>query len=232
MPIVAFISPKGGAGKTTASLLLALGLSERGHRVAMIDSDPNKPLVHWAALPGKPEAISVHPAPTFQDIRDALREARRKEPEWIILDTEGSLRGAMAFAGLQANLVLTPLAASQLEANQAVKAAELVLQHGSRSGRPLPHRCILTRVPAGLKPKSIKMVVEQLRSHNVALLPTAIIEKEAFRLLFAVGGGFEQLIEYGAHGVDSAKANADAYLAAVLEVMGTRPPAPVSSDPL
>ena len=61
---IAFISPKGGVGKTTAALLLALGLAERGQRVAIIDSDPNKPLVRWAALPRRPELISVHAAPT------------------------------------------------------------------------------------------------------------------------------------------------------------------------
>ena len=50
MPNVVFISPKGGAGKTTAAVSLALAAAERGQRVAMIDSDPNKPLVHWADL--------------------------------------------------------------------------------------------------------------------------------------------------------------------------------------
>ena len=97
MPAVAFVSPKGGAGKTTAALLLALGLANRRQRVAMIDSDPNKPLVAWAAMAGRPDLISVHPAPTLQDVRDALREAQRRQPDWVILDTEGSMRGAMAF---------------------------------------------------------------------------------------------------------------------------------------
>ena len=108
MPSVAFVSPKGGAGKTTAALLLALGLAERGETVAVIDSDPNKPFVHWAALPGKPPGISVHPAPTAHDVRDALREANRRSPGWIILDTEGSIRGAMVFATMPLDLILTP----------------------------------------------------------------------------------------------------------------------------
>ena len=92
----------------------------------MIDSDPNKPLVHWASLPGRPEKISVHPAPMLEDMRDALREAQRKQPDWLILDTEGSIRGAMAFTTLRLDLVVTPLAASQLEAIQAIKAAEML----------------------------------------------------------------------------------------------------------
>jgi len=219
LPTVAFVNPKGGAGKTTAALLLALGLSKQGHRVAMIDSDPNKPLVHWASLPNRPEKVSVHPAPTMEDMRDALREAQRKQPDWLILDTEGSIRGAMAFTTMRLDLVVTPLAASQLEAIQAIKAAEMVAQFGRRAGRPLPHRCLLTRVPAALRPRSLKDVVEQLRASEIEILPIPLIEKEAFRTLFAVGGGFDELERSGVSGVPAARANADAYLASILELV-------------
>jgi chromosome partitioning protein len=223
LPAVAFVSPKGGAGKTTAALLLALGLAEHGHRVGMIDSDPNKPLVHWASLPGRPELITVHPAPTVQDVRDALSEARRHRPDWIILDTEGSIRGAMAFTALPLDLVLTPLAGSQLEALQAIKASEIVGEFGGRYGRNLLHRCLLTRVPAAIRPRSLKAVVEQLRGRNIQMLPTALIEKEAFRTLFAVGGGFAALEQSGVSGVPAARENAKLYLQSVLELLSSAP---------
>jgi chromosome partitioning protein len=219
LPAVAFVSPKGGAGKTTAALLLALGLSARGHRVAIIDSDPNKPLVRWASLPDCPRTISVHPAPTAQDMRDALREAQRKQPDWIILDTEGSIRGAMVFTTIRLDMVVTPLAASQLEAVEAIKAAELVGQYGRRQGRELLHRALLTRVPAAVRPRSVKQVVQQLRDKGVDLLPTALMEKEAFRMLFDVGGDLEGLERHGAHGLASARTVATAYVDSVLEAL-------------
>lgn len=219
MPNIAFVSPKGGAGKTTAALLLALGLNARGGRVAMIDSDPNKPLVHWANLPGRPPKVTVHPAPTAEDIRDALREAQRLNPDWIILDTEGSVRGAMAFTALRLDLVLTPLAASQLEALQAIKAAEMVRQFGKRAGRTTPHRCLLTRVPAAVRPKALRLVVDELKASDIQLLNTPLIEKEAFRQLFMVGGGLEGLAEVGQSGLAAAQANADAYVTAVLDLL-------------
>ncbi len=220
LPTVAFVSPKGGAGKTTAALLLALGLAERGLRVAIIDSDPNKPMVHWAGLPGRPDLITVHAAPTEFDIRDALREAQRKQPDWLILDTEGSIRGAMAFRSLHPNLILTPLAASQLEALQAIKATEIVGQFGRHGAQAPLHRALLTRVPAALRPRSLKQVVEQLRANHMEMLPTALIEKEAFRALFAIGGGFDALAEEGISGVPAARANAQLYLEAVMELLG------------
>jgi chromosome partitioning protein len=42
MPVIAFCSPKGGAGKTTAATVLATELAERGASVTIIDADPNK----------------------------------------------------------------------------------------------------------------------------------------------------------------------------------------------
>jgi chromosome partitioning protein len=214
--VIAFISPKGGAGKTTAALVLGLGLVEQGRRVAMIDSDPNKPLVHWAKLPGRPAGITVHPAPTLQDIPDARREALRRDPEWMILDTEGTVRGAMAFTAIRPDLIVTPLAGSQLEALETVKAAEMVRASGRLGGRLTPHRGLLTRIPAAIRPRSLKVVVDQLRSHEIELLPTALLEKEAFRALFSIGGGFDGLAAAGVGGVAAARNNAQAYVEAVL----------------
>lgn len=220
LPVIAFISPKGGAGKTTAALVLALGLVEQGRRVAMIDSDPNKPLVEWSTLPNPPDGLTIHPAPTAQDIADAQRDARRHDPDWIILDTEGSVRGAMAFTTLRPDLALTPLAGSQLEATQAIKAAEMVREFGRRGGRALPHRCLLTRIPAAIRPRSLEAVVEQLKQHQIEFLPTALLEKEAFRAMFRIGGGFAGLEAAGVGGVAAARRNAEAYVEAVLALLG------------
>lgn len=215
MPNIAFISPKGGAGKTTAALLLALGLAERGSRVALIDSDPNKPLVRWGGLPGRPERVSVHAAPTVPDIREAAAEARRFNPEWTIVDTEGSVRGAMVFAALRFDAVITPLTGSAMDAVEAIKASELVASFGKRQGNDLPYACLMSRVPAALKPRSLRAVVAQLRAREIDILPTPLIEKEAFRALFELGGGLGGLERQGVGGVAAARANVAAYVEAV-----------------
>jgi chromosome partitioning protein len=226
MPNVAFITPKGGAGKTTAALLLALGLAEQGQRVALIDSDPNKPLMRWAALPGRPEGVEVYPAPTIQDIRDVVRLARRREPDWIIVDTEGSVRGAMVFAALRFDLVVTPSMPSQLDAIEAIKASELVAAFGKRAGASLLHQCLLTRVPAALRLRSLKSVIQQLKAREIQVMPTVLIEKEAFKALFEAGGGLGGLQALGVAGVAAARANVQAYVAAVVEAVGQAGSAP------
>jgi chromosome partitioning protein len=219
MPNVVFISPKGGAGKTTAAVALALGLVERGCRVALIDSDPNKPLVGWAALSGRSSAISVHPAPTVPDIRDAAREAERRSPDWIILDTEGTERGTAVLAALRFDVALTPLAGSQLDLREAIKAAEIVDAFNRRGGRAIAHRALLTRVPAAIKPRMLKSVVAQLHAAGVQILPTPLLEKEAFRAMFQIGGGFDALEHEGVFGADAARRNVEAYVTDVEDLV-------------
>ena len=219
MPNVVFISPKGGAGKTTAAVALTLGLVAGGRRVALIDSDPNKPLVAWGALPGCPAAVSIHPAPTVSDIRDAAREANRRSPDWIILDTEGTERGTAVLAALRFDVALTPLAGSQLDLREAIKAADIVQAFGRRGGRPIAHRALLTRVPAAIRPRMLKSVVAQLRQAGVQILPTPLLEKEAFRALFNIGGGFDALERHGVWGAEAARQNAAAYVADVEDLV-------------
>jgi chromosome partitioning protein len=232
MPNVVFLSPKGGAGKTTAAVALALGLAELGRRVALIDSDPNKPLLRWAGLPNRPDAISVHAAPTVPDIRDAVREAQRRSPDWFILDTEGTERGTAVFAAMRFDLVLTPLAGSQLELNEAIKAAQLVRAFGGRGGRPVAHRALLSRIPSAIKPRMLKSVVAQLHEAGIQILPTPLFDKEAFRAMFLLGGGFDELELNGVFGAGAARQNTASFVGDVLDLVegGALQPTPEPAE--
>lgn len=49
MPNVVFANTKGGSGKTTAALLFVGQILDAGARVAILEGDPNRPLLTWAA---------------------------------------------------------------------------------------------------------------------------------------------------------------------------------------
>ena len=48
MPTIAFVSPKGGVGKTTSAFLLSTALAKL-YDVTVIDADPNHPIQTWAS---------------------------------------------------------------------------------------------------------------------------------------------------------------------------------------
>lgn len=56
MPLIAFVSPKGGVGKTTLTAHVAALLAQRGHRVLAIDLDPQNALRLQFGLPIRDEA--------------------------------------------------------------------------------------------------------------------------------------------------------------------------------
>jgi chromosome partitioning protein len=82
MPTIVFVSPKGGAGKTTAALLLATQLAS-AYGVTVIDADPNRPLKAWAAGGNAPPRLSVISDVDEENIIERIEEAAQKTPvQW------------------------------------------------------------------------------------------------------------------------------------------------------
>jgi chromosome partitioning protein len=218
LPTIAFVSSKGGVGKTTSALLLALGLAGRGHRVALVDSDPNLPLKAWGDLPGKPDAVTLFHAPNFQDLPGELRRAKAGA-DWVVIDTEGGAprMGGMAIAN--ADLVVTPLAASQLDAREAVKVAALVADVSAREGRAIPLVSLFARTPAGVR-RAFQDVRAMLDEAGVPSLAVALSDKEAFRALFFRGGTLAGLNRRQVSGVAAAQALVEDYTDEVTALLG------------
>ena len=217
MPTIVFVSPKGGVGKTTSALLLALGLAERGHPVALIDSDPNQPLTAWGALPRRPEAISLFAAPSFADLPAALRSARAAH-DWVLVDTEGGAPRMGGWAIAEADLVITPLAASALEAREAAKVFSQVVDMTRRQGRSIACVCLFARTPAGAR-RSVRDLRDALALDGHAVLPTALTDKEAFRALFSTGGTVSGMNRRAVPGVAAAQALMTSYTQDVVDAL-------------
>src|SRR3954453_12454610 len=89
MPTIAFASSKGGAGKSTSAVLLAIELASRGASVTIIDADPNQPVSRWSRKPGSPEKLTVISEVTEETLIDSIDSAARKT-SFVIVDLEGT----------------------------------------------------------------------------------------------------------------------------------------------
>lgn len=216
MPTIAFVSSKGGVGKTTSALLLALGLAEAGEAVALVDSDPNLPLSAWRALSAVPAAVRVFAAPRFDALPAALRGAERAAP-WRIIDTEGGAPRLGAAAVAAADLVIAPLAASHLEAREALKVKVLAASVAAREGRVIPFACLFARTPGGFR-RSFQTVRAELDAAGALTLVTVLSDREAFRALFASGGDLASLPRREVSGVSTAQALVRTFAAEIREI--------------
>src|SRR5215211_3954595 len=78
MPTIVFASSKGGAGKSTAAVLLATQLAERGAEVTLIDADTNRHVAVWASKPRRPPNITVVADITEQTVIRQIDDAARQ----------------------------------------------------------------------------------------------------------------------------------------------------------
>lgn len=106
MHIIAIISQKGGAGKTTLAIHLAVSAQQAGYAAAIFDMDPQATAEAWGEWREErpPEVIAAKAA----TLPRALDKARAAGAELLVLDTPGAAEGAALAAATAADLILIP----------------------------------------------------------------------------------------------------------------------------
>lgn len=216
MPTIAFVSPKGGVGKTTAAVLLATEIAQKGKAVTLIDADPNKPISAWSRQPGVPDNLAVISEVDEESIIDEIERAEAEAP-FVIVDLEGTANLMVGYAISRCDFVIIPSQGSQLDAKEAAKAIRLIQQQEKAFKRTIPYAVLLTRTSAAIKTRSLRHIQDQLQCHGVQLFNVQIIEREAFRAIFSFGGTLERLDRKEVSGIDSAIVNARAFAGEVID---------------
>lgn len=114
---VAVVQPKGGAGKTTTTVLLAQALAHRDVKVAVVDLDPSGNTTNW--LKSHPHAnIMIRP-----DADAPLPEGFSLQ----LIDSEGKSRFEQVLTTLpEIGLFVVPSSAAALELTGARTAVETI----------------------------------------------------------------------------------------------------------
>jgi|SRR5579863_3177461 len=106
--VLAMASLKGGAGKTTVGLNLAVTAEASGIRTVVIDLDPQQASAKWGDLRrlthAGPPVISAMAARLPQ----AMEDAKSLGADLVVLDTAAHAEGILAWAMDTADLVLIP----------------------------------------------------------------------------------------------------------------------------
>jgi chromosome partitioning protein len=103
--VVAIVSEKGGAGKTTVTCLTAVAAHLAGLSVAIIDLDPQTSAADWADDRGEaPEAVAIPP----NRLEKLLDELRKDGTDLVLIDTPREAGNAGYVAAKAANFVLIP----------------------------------------------------------------------------------------------------------------------------
>ena len=107
MPVIVIASPKGGAGKSTTSILLATELALAGARTVLFDCDPNRSVSIWASRKALPKNIEFINDVGESEIIRAIKQ-HDTDGKIVIVDLEGVASRLVSRAISQADLVITP----------------------------------------------------------------------------------------------------------------------------
>jgi chromosome partitioning protein len=124
MKIVALVSQKGGAGKTTLALHLACAAQAGGLASAIIDLDPQASAAAWHDSRAQEEPVVV-PLP-YTRLAHGLEIARESGADLVLIDTAPHSETAALAAARAADLVLIPCRLSILDLRAIGDTAELV----------------------------------------------------------------------------------------------------------
>lgn len=133
MRTIALVTQKGGTGKTTLAVSLAVAAAEAGEKVLALDLDPQGSLVAWGDLR---DADNPHverlPSAQVANLPTILAGLGKKGFTLAILDTAGADNPTTHAAMKAADICLVPLRPTRLDGLAVAPTVQAI----SRLGRP------------------------------------------------------------------------------------------------
>ena len=213
MPVITFLSTKGGVGKTTAAMLLAGELAQQAS-VTVIDIDPNQPFSNWAKQKESKTTLTIVNDATQDNIDEKIAEARAKAA-FVIVDCEGVASILNSYAAAEFDLVIIPTQGSHLDAKEAAKSIKLVSKLTNR----VPFGVLLTRTNPALRTRTLRSIEDQFLDNEVPLFETQLTERDAYKAIFSFGKSIAELDPGEVPNIPKAARNARLFAAEVVEVL-------------
>jgi chromosome partitioning protein len=205
MPTIAFVSPKGGAGKSTSALLLATAFAKVSE-VTIIDADPNHPIQDWADGGNVPPKMTVVSGVSEKTIVQRIEEVAARTPI-VIVDLEGTASKTVLYAIAEADLVIIPTQGSPLDAKQAARTVQVVRDSQKAAVTKKDHVVLLTRTSPTVRSRSLAHIQKSLIDAGVPVLEIELNERDAFKAVFAYDVTLDHLDPKEVPNLDKAKLN-------------------------
>ena len=187
MRTIAIVARKGGSGKTTLAVHLALASHLRGRRTVLADADPQRSSsVVLKARRGCGPALVETSGPKLFALQVT---ALRSEVEALIIDTAAGAEDEVAHAIVLADLCLLVLRPTFLDFAAAIRTSDVVRRLHK------PGLIVLNQAPAaraGAEPPLVKKAQEALRLMRLPVAPTIVRARAAYQSALESGRSAEE----------------------------------------
>lgn len=172
MKIIAFLNPKGGSGKTTATINVSTCLANSGKSVAVVDTDPQMSLTNWNKA-GK-ATFDVFTAASEKDVYQVRKDL--SEYDFVIIDGAGSLSVITSAAVMVSDLIIIPVTPSPLDFSAA--GSVVTVLEAQAYNRPVEARFLITRKIE--QAAMLSVLKDSIAETDIKLLKTAITQRQSY----------------------------------------------------
>jgi chromosome partitioning protein len=172
--IISLVNQKGGVGKTTIAINLAGCLSEKGHRVFLVDADPQGSVLQWHSISdGHSFQVEHRPSPSAFSNRKALA----KEGEHVIIDAPPAVGEITRAVVTVSDLAIIPVAPSPLDIWSSKETISLFPEAKKRNRR-IKAKLLICRKIVGTRIG--REAREALETYGMDLFESEISQRVAF----------------------------------------------------
>ena len=172
LQVVAIIAEKGGVGKTTLALTLAVAAVESGRKVAVLDVDTQATAANWTDR-REAEFPWVVATPAAR-LDAALTAAKGQGVDFIVIDTPPHAGADGVEAARRANLVLVPVEPHISSLETLPKVADILKLAGAKTAT-----VVLTKAP--IRGKEIQEAAAYVIEQGFAVCPVTLHLRAAHR---------------------------------------------------
>lgn len=178
MYIIAVVAEKGGVGKTTLALNLAVTAVQQGHKATVIDVDPQATASKWTDRREEeyPWVVPTHAA----RIKSAIDQAKGQGIDFIVIDTPPHSGTDAAEAARRADVVLVPTEPHLFTLETLPKLAELLRFSGGAPALFLVNK-------AATQGTEGRNAVEYIEKQGFTVCPVIVYLRAAHRHATNVG---------------------------------------------
>jgi chromosome partitioning protein len=188
MRTIAVIARKGGSGKSTVALHLALAAHLRGRNVLVADTDAQRSASQ--VLKGRrgagPELAETSGAKLF-----TLQVASvRAGTDLMVIDTPAVVEDEVSHAIVAADVCLLVIRPTFLDLAAAIQTSEIVRRLRK------PALVVLSQAPsprAGVETPAVKRSLEALKLLRLPVIPTILRSRMSYQSAFETGRSVEEL---------------------------------------
>lgn len=191
---IAFLSQKGGAGKTTLSVHTAVAAQQAGEQVLLIDTDPQGSAAAWYMTRGGAPGPMLAKADAAR-IHAHTRTCTHAHTLYVVDCAPHAGPDAVTIAR-NVDLVLIPVRPSAFDLAAARQTVDIVRKAGTRAA------FVLSACP--FRAPEIEEARAVLAEHGFPVLPVAITERRAFQRAITTGQAVSEFEPLGKAAIEIA----------------------------